>query len=158
MKYTESLQPKLMEIPDYYTIPSNIHNNLGSIQNLNPNTFYILNFNNLELKFLSDENGILYFNNCRDTLPIALLPYNNIGIKFENKSTFKKVPIGVYYSYPSYIDNINKYLEQKIFITFKLTITMIKSNSMKHIHRKMLIQNGKISFADNPVNPPGIYN
>ena len=81
--------------PSAYSISHN-YDSLYSISNLQNKMLYTLSFNDLILSFLSDNNGTIYINNQKESLPLNLLPYYEIRIN--SKIPFLVNPVGNYYA------------------------------------------------------------
>lgn len=116
--------------PSAYKI-SNKYDSLYSISNLQNNMFYNLSFNDLILSFLSDNNGTIYINNQKESLPINLLPYNEIRIN--SKNPFLVNPVGNYYA--------------KTIMNVDLTEYNAVTNTRTPITRQIIIHNGSLNLV-----------
>lgn len=114
----------------YYDVSKNVYiiypllSYIKYISNLEPNTFYNLNFNDYSLSIMSDKNGDYYFNK-EEGLKISNLPYTVVSISKGNylpREDFLKPPKGNFYGLktpqPSKID-LNKPINVNIDLTYR---------------------------------------
>ena len=74
-------------IPHIYEKENVSYTGIKSISNLQNNTLYELNFNDLALNFMTNNDGEIYFNNNKDPLPVYCLQYNIINLyRFADKN------------------------------------------------------------------------
>ena len=77
--------------PSFYSYMFDISNKadvIYSISNLPPNFKVSLIFTDYYFNMMSDKDGILYFNNKHEALPMLLLPYNDVIIELEGNNLF----------------------------------------------------------------------
>jgi hypothetical protein len=120
------------------------YNNLLNISNLYPNTFYDISFNDLNLSFMSNENGIIYMN----SLPVACIPYNDIRISYGIWNKLKKdmqVPIGTYSDEP-----FMKWPCKPIYMTLKLTYFDVVNKKIVNTYREVVIKDGSLDLVELP--------
>ena len=122
--------------------PTKKYMNLLYISGLKPNTFYTLTFNDLMLSYYSNNQGIIYFNNKKQALPIACIPYNDIRIEaWRDKDTITTPPIGTYSNTPQY-----KWPCDTIYMNVDLTELHSVTQQIKQENRKIVIKDGSLNL------------
>lgn len=130
-------------ISDGVFSPSKHYMNLLCISGLKPNTFYDLTFSDLILSYYSNNQGVIYFNNEKQALPITCIPYSDIRIHaWRNKDKITTPPIGSYSNTPQY----NKIPCDPIYMDVDLTEFDPNTQQNKQVKRKILIKNGTLTL------------
>jgi hypothetical protein len=120
---------------------------LSYISGLKNNTFYILSFNDMELSFYSNNQGILYFSDKFQNIPVSCIPYDDMRIKaWRPIDEITTAPVGHYSNTPRYT-----YPCDKINLTFTLTEFHAITQTIKSVQRDFIVQNGSIDL------PPVTY-
>lgn len=134
---------------DQSYIISKKFNNLSSISNLTPNTFYNISFNDLSLSFISDNNGIIYMNKQKELLSLECMSCDLIRISpgYHHKVKFTKNPIGNYTN-----QSKNTWPCKSTTLYLDLAEFNAITQKTKLVTRKILIKRGTVQLL-----PPRSY-
>lgn len=128
-------------------IPSLVENTLAdnvvllSISGLQKNTITNVMFNDLMLKFLTDENGTLYFNKNKEPFPLYLTYFNNPYVE----TFIDSVPVGNFIVLPR-SELVNK--NSKFTMNLDLSYIEPRTKRPVTVRQTALISGGAISIEN----------